>query len=90
MLAAEKVKGQTMCLLCRLFGKSWQAYYQHQDTLGKQRLKEEMVIQFVKDIRRLDPGIGGEKMDQLQRKVPRKFGNTRRSMYLCTANPEYD
>ena len=71
MLAAEKVKGQTMCLLCRLFGKSWQAYYQHQDTLGKQRLKEEMVIQFVKDIRRLDPGIGGEKLYYMYRE---RFG----------------
>ena len=71
MLAAEKVKGQTMCLLCRLFGKSWQAYYQHQDTLGKQRLKEEMVIQFVKDIRRLDPGIGGEKLHYMYRE---RFG----------------
>ena len=39
-LAAEKVKGQTMGLLCRLFGKSWQAYYQHRDTLGKQLLTE--------------------------------------------------
>ena len=51
-----------MGLLCRLFGKSWQAYYQYRDTLGKQRLREEMVIQFVKDIRQLDPGIGGEKL----------------------------
>ena len=70
-LAAEKVKGQTMCLLCRLFGKSWQAYYQHQDTLGKQRLREEMVIQFIKDIRRLDPGIGGEKLHYMYRE---RFG----------------
>ena len=51
-----------MGLLCRLFGKSWQAYYQHKDTLRKQRLKEEMVVQFVKEIRQLDPGIGGEKL----------------------------
>ena len=61
-LAAEKVKGLTMGLLCRLFGRSWQAYYQHVETLGKQRLKEEMVIQFVREIRRLDPGIGGAKL----------------------------
>ena len=31
-----------------------------------------------------------KKMDQLQRKVPRKFGNSRKSMYLCTANPGND
>ena len=46
-LAAEKVKGQTMGLLCRLFGKSWQAYYQHRDTLAKERMREEMVLQYV-------------------------------------------
>ena len=51
-----------MRLLCRLFGKSWQAYYQHKDTLVKERLREEMVVQFVKEIRLLDPGIGGEKL----------------------------
>ena len=49
-LAAEKVKGQTMGLLCRLFGKSWQAYYQYRDTLGKQRLKEEMVCLTLKNV----------------------------------------
>ena len=38
-----------MRLLCRLFGKSWQAYYQHKDTLIKERLREEMVVQFVKE-----------------------------------------
>ena len=70
-LAAEKVKGQTMGLLCWLFGKSWQAYYQHRETLGKQRLTEEMVIQFVKDIRQLDAGIGGEKLHYMYRE---RFG----------------
>ena len=29
-----------MGLLCRLFGKSWQAYYQYRNTLGKEKLKE--------------------------------------------------
>ena len=61
-LAAEKVKGQTMGLLCRLFGKSWQAYYQHRDTLGKQLLTEEMVVRFVRETRSCDPGIGGAKL----------------------------
>jgi transposase InsO family protein len=60
-----------MGLLCRLFGKSWQAYYQHRETLGKQRLKEEMVVQFVKEIRQLDPGIGGEKLHFMYRE---RFG----------------
>ena len=60
-----------MGLLCRLFGKSWQAYYQYRDTLSRQRLREEMVIQFVKDIRQLDPGIGGEKLHYMYRE---RFG----------------
>ncbi len=60
-----------MGLLCRLFGKSWQAYYQHKETLGKQRLKEEMVVQFVKEVRRLDPGIGGAKLHYMYRQ---RFG----------------
>ena len=51
-----------MGLLCRLFGKSWQAYYQHRDTLSKQFLTEEMVLQFIREIRQYDPGIGGEKL----------------------------
>lgn len=51
-----------MGLLCRLFGKSWQAYYQHRDTLSKQLLTEEMVLQFIREMREHDPGIGGEKL----------------------------
>ena len=51
-----------MDLLCRLFGKSWQAYYQHRDTLSKQLLTEEMVVQFIHEIRERDPGIGGAKL----------------------------
>ena len=51
-----------MSLLCRLFGKSWQAYYQHRDTLEKHLLTEEMVVQFIHEIREYDPGIGGEKL----------------------------
>ena len=54
-----------MGLLCRLFGKSWQAYYQYRDTLSKQRLKEEMVVQFIMDVRQSDPGIGGEKLHEI-------------------------
>jgi len=61
-----------MRLLCQLFGKSWQAYYQHRDTLSKQRLTEEMVVQCVKEVRRIDPGIGGEKLHHMYRE---RFGS---------------
>ena len=57
-----------MPLLCRLFGRSWQAYYQHKDTLSRQQMKEAMVVQFVREIRERDPGIGGEKLHFLYRK----------------------
>ena len=60
-----------MGLLCRLFGKSWQAYYQYRDTLSRQRLKEEMAIHFIREIRLLDPGIGGDKIHQIYRQ---RFG----------------
>ena len=71
-LAAEKVKGQTMGILCKLFGKSWQAYYQHRDTLCRDRLTEEMVVEFVKEIRAYDPGIGGSKLHDIYLK---RFGS---------------
>jgi len=60
-----------MGLLCQLFGKSWQAYYQHKDTLGKKRLTEEMVVQFVLDTRAFDHGIGGGKLHEI---YLRRFG----------------
>jgi len=61
-----------MSLLCRLFGKSWQAYYQHRDTLEKQLLTEEMVLQFIHEIRKYDPGIGGSKLHDMYLK---RFGS---------------
>ncbi|MCQ2461769.1 MAG: IS3 family transposase [Clostridia bacterium] len=57
-----------MGLLCRLFGKSWQAYYQHKDTLIKERMREEVVLQYIKEVRALDPGIGGEKLHIMYQK----------------------
>ncbi len=60
-----------MGLLCRLFGKSWQAYYQHRDTIEKQLLTEEMVVQFIHEIRKYDPGIGGAKLHSMYQK---RFG----------------
>lgn len=60
-----------MGLLCRLFGKSWQAYYQHRDTLGRELLAEELVVQFVREVRGYDPGIGGAKLHAMYLK---RFG----------------
>lgn len=60
-----------MGLLCRLFGKSWQAYYQHRDTMAEQRMREEIVLQYIREVRQLDPGISGEKIHLMYK---RQFG----------------
>ena len=49
-----------------------QAYYQHKDTLGRQRMKEEKALRFIMEIRHLDPGISGEKIHVMYRK---RFGS---------------
>lgn len=66
-----KIKGMNMSRLCQLFGKSFQAYYQHGDSLSKQMMTETMVVKFVKEIRALDPGMGPEKLHLLYQ---RRFG----------------
>ena len=49
--------------ICRLFGVSRQSYYKHDDGLLLRRLaREEFVVQFVEEVRQLDPGIGGKKL----------------------------
>ena len=48
--------------VCRLLGVSKQAYYKHEDR-GLFRLGlERFVVEFVREIRDLDPGIGGNKL----------------------------
>ena len=48
--------------MCRLLGVSKQAYYQHDDRLMQRLAREAFVVEFVKDVRRKDPGIGGNKL----------------------------
>lgn len=49
--------------LCELFGKSKQGYYQYdEDALMARVAREEFVVQYVKSIRKKDPGIGGMKL----------------------------
>ncbi len=49
--------------LCRLFGKSKQGYYQHDDNkvLAK-AVEEEFALSYIKSIRAKDPGMGGKKI----------------------------
>ena len=48
--------------MCRLLGVSKQAYYKHEDHLMKRLALESFVVEFVNDVRRKDPGIGGNKL----------------------------
>ena len=48
--------------MCRLLGVSKQAYYKHDDRLMQRLAHEAFVVEFVKDVRRKDPGIGGNKL----------------------------
>lgn len=49
--------------LCILFGVTKQAYYKHDDNATLQKVaREEFVVQYVKEIRRKDPGLGGSKL----------------------------
>lgn len=48
--------------MCRLLGVSKQAYYKHVDKLMLKLAQEAFVVEFVKGVRRKDPGIGGNKL----------------------------
>lgn len=48
--------------MCRLLGVSKQAYYKHDDRLMQRLAREAFIVEFVKDVRRKDPGIGGNKL----------------------------
>ena len=48
--------------ICRLFDRSKQAYYEHSDFVQRKLAEEAFVLKFIKDIRKKDPGLGGEKL----------------------------
>ena len=48
--------------MCRLLGVSKQAYYKHVDKRMLKLASESFVVEFVKDVRRNDRGIGGNKL----------------------------
>jgi transposase InsO family protein len=59
--------------LCRLFGVTKQAYYKYDgDTLLVKVSQESFVIQYIRDIRKKDPGLGCMKHWQMYR---RTFGD---------------
>lgn len=48
--------------MCRLLGVSKQAYYKHVDKLMLKKAQEAFVVEFVKNVRGKDRGIGGNKL----------------------------
>lgn len=68
----EKVHGWTMDRLCRLFDRTKQAHYEHSDFTQRKLAEEAFVLQFVKSVRKQDPGIGGEKLWKIYQN---KFGS---------------
>lgn len=52
----------TVVYLCRLFGRSKQAYYKDGNHLLLRMMKERMVVDFVLGERKSWPGMGGEKL----------------------------
>ena len=50
-------------ILCELFGVSKQAYYQYdEDAALAKAAREEFALQYIRDVRKQDPGIGGTKL----------------------------
>ena len=60
-----------VCSVCRLLGVSKQAYYKHEDRSLFRLGLERFVVEFVREIRALDPGIGGNKLWHMYRQ---RFG----------------
>ena len=62
-LHAESATENPVADLCRLFGVSKQAYYQYdEDVALAKAAREEFALQYIREIRKLDPGIGGVKI----------------------------
>lgn len=62
-LHAESATENPVADLCRLFGVSKQAYYQYdEDVALAKAAREEFALQYIRDIRKVDPGIGGVKL----------------------------
>ena len=55
--------------LCRLFGVSKQAYYKHDESkILARAAREAFALEYIRDIRSKDPGIGGTKLWHMYRR----------------------
>jgi transposase InsO family protein len=69
--------------LCDLFGRSRQAYYQRNKYNYKEEVKEELLLQLVKNERILMPKIGGRKLlERLQPRLPTELSMGRDSFFI--------
>ena len=66
------MKAYPVTLQCRLLGVSTQAYYKHGDTDLRKIAEEAFCVEYIKNVRQRDRGIGGDKIWQMYRK---DFGN---------------
>ena len=65
----------TITGLCGLFGRTKQAYHKHdEDAVMAKAAQEEFVLQYIREVRAKDPGIGGMKLWHMYR---RSFGGNR-------------
>lgn len=55
-----------------MFGHTRQAYYQHDDNMLADLAEESFVVEYVKSVRKQDPGIGGRKLWYMYRQ---EFGD---------------
>ncbi len=71
-LHAESAKDNPISELCELVGVSKLAYYQYDEDIAiAKAAREEFALQYIKDIRKEDPGLGGVKLWHMYRD---KFG----------------
>ncbi len=62
-LHASAPKVNTITRLCRLLGVSKQAYFKRDENVVMAKLaQEELAVEYIKEIRAKDPGIGGKKL----------------------------
>ena len=54
--------GLSVALVCKLFGRCRQAFYQSKADIETEVAREKKVIEAVREIRGEDPGIGGYKL----------------------------
>lgn len=68
-LHAKDPKRYEVQFLCELFGVSKQAYYKHNESKVLARAaREAFALEYIKDIRTKDPGMGGDKIWHMYRR----------------------